>query len=328
MSARDVDRAIEALARRQHGVFSRRQALLAGATSSLVDRRQRSGAWLRLGSGVYALPGNPPTWRRQLKAAELSVEGAAVCGRPAGALHKLTGFRPSRPEIVAPTSASARNDLTVVRRYRPGRLTIVDGIRVVSPAQALVDAASRMSVRGIARALDDLVGDDPADLDLVRTRYLAARGRRGLDGLRALLDERGDGYTPTESELEEALREVVGAATVLPVTWQTPLPWWPRSSQRVDGLIEPWRVVLEADGRRWHTRVADFERDHDRDLTALRHGYVVARFTWLQLTRRPGECVAVLSDIGHARSVGTVPPPAADTALRDQPRAFRVGDRR
>jgi hypothetical protein len=43
MSARHVDRAIEALARSQHGVISRRQALLAGATASLVDRRLRGG---------------------------------------------------------------------------------------------------------------------------------------------------------------------------------------------------------------------------------------------------------------------------------------------
>jgi Transcriptional regulator, AbiEi antitoxin len=301
MSARDVDRAIEALARRQHGVFSRRQALLAGATSSLINRRVQSGAWLRLGPSVYALPGNQPTWRRQLKAAELSVQGAAVCGRAAAALNRLTGFRPARPEIVVPATASARSDLAVVRRYRPGSLTVVDGIRVVSAAQALVDAASHASVRLIRRALDDLVGDDPAQLDHVRRRFLAARGRPGLAGLGVLLAERGDGYVPTQSELEQALRDLADEPSVPTPTWQAPLPWRPTAPQRVDGLIEPWQVVLEADGRRWHTRVADFERDHDRDLTALRHGYVVARFTWVQLIHRPVESLATLIAIGATR---------------------------
>lgn len=71
-----------------------------------------------------------------------------------------------------------------------------------------------------------------------------------------------------------------------------------------------WRLVVEADGRRWHTRVADFERDRARDVEALRHGHVVARFTWSQLTRRPDECLAALLDIGATRAApaaGDVP---------------------
>ena len=302
MSARHVDRAIEALARSQHGVFSRRQALLAGATASLVDRRVNSGAWLRLAPGVYALAGNPATWHRQLKAAELSVAGSAVCGRAAAALHRLTGFRPSRPELVVPRTGSARNVLAVVRRYQPGRTTKVDGIAVVTAAQALVDAASSVPERRLARALDDLVVADPAQLDLVRARFLAARGRPGLGELGRLLAERGDGHVPSESELEDVVRAVVSAPRLPPVLWQAPLPWARGGPQRVDGLIEPWRLIVEADGRRWHTRVADFERVHARDLTALRHGYLVARFTWSQLTNRPGDCVAALLEIGRART--------------------------
>jgi hypothetical protein len=307
MSARHVDRAIEALARTQHGVFARRQALLRNATSSLIDRRLASGAWLRLAPGVYALPGNPPTWRRQLKAAELSVVEGAVCGAAAAGLHSLTGYRPARPEIVVPPTTSARNQLALVRRYDPGRLTTVDGIRVVSAAQALVDVAPRSSPRRLGRALDDLVVGDSAELDLVRARYLAARGRAGLRTLHGLLAERGDGYLPTESELEVALRALFARPELPPATWQAPLPWLeethvgPRRRQRVDALVEPWAVIVEADGRRWHTRVVDFERDHDRDLEALRHGYVIARFTWAQLTGRPDECVDILLEVGADR---------------------------
>ena len=319
MSARHVDRAIEALARNQHGVFTRRQALLLGATSSLIDRRLSSGAWLRLAPGVYALPGNPPTWRRQLKAAELSVVGAGVCGGAGAALQGLTGYRPARPEIVVPLTGSARNPLAVVRRYAPGRLTTVDGIRVVTAAQALVDVAPTSSRARLARALDDLVVGDAAELDEVRARYLAARGRPGLTILGELLIERGDGEVPTESELEVALRQVFTDPRLPEATWQASVPWWADGAdgasggrrRRVDALVEPWRLVVEADGRRWHTRVADFERDRARDLAALRHGHVVARFTWSQLTRRPAECVAALLDIGAARSVhsGSTEPP-------------------
>jgi hypothetical protein len=152
------------------------------------------------------------------------VAGSAVCGRAAAALHRLTGFRPSRPELVVPRTASARNELAVVRRYEPGRTTKVDGIAVVSPAQALVDSAASVPVRRLARALDDLVVADPAKLDLVRARFLAARGRRGLGELGRVLAERGEGHVPSESELEDRLRTVVAAPGLPPLTWQAPRP--------------------------------------------------------------------------------------------------------
>ena len=128
-----------------------------------------------------------------------------------------------------------------------------------------------------------------------------------------LLAERGEGYVPTESELEVALRALFARPELPSATWQAPLPWLqethvgPRRRPRVDALVEAWAVIVEADGRRWHTRVADFERDHDRDLDALRPGYVVARFTRAQLTGRPDECVDTLLEVGAAR-VGTVAP--------------------
>lgn len=143
----------------------------------------------------------------------------------------------------------------------------------------------------------------------MRGRYLAARGRPGLGTLGDLLAERGDGAAPAESELESALRAVFTDPRLPSPVWQAPVPWRDGdevSRQRVDALVVAWRLVVEADGRRWHTRVADFDRDRARDVAALRHDHVVVRFTWSQLTRRPGDCVSALLDIGATR----VPPQA------------------
>lgn len=73
---------------------------------------------------------------------------------------------------------------------------------------------------------------------------------------------------------------------------------------RVDVLIEEWKVIVEADGRAWHTRVADFEYDRWRDNEALRHGYTTVRFTWHQLVHQPRWCRTVLlaAATGHRRS--------------------------
>ena len=80
------DRAIEALARKQHGAFSLEQVKEIGGDKRLATRRVDSGQWVRLDTGVYALPGNPPTVRRQMKAAELAVAAASASSakRPPG----------------------------------------------------------------------------------------------------------------------------------------------------------------------------------------------------------------------------------------------------
>lgn len=44
-------------------------------------------------------------------------------------------------------------------------------------------------------------------------------------------------------------------------------------------------MVIEADGRRWHTRERDFVKDRRRDNLAVENGYVVLRFTFDDLSR-------------------------------------------
>ena len=48
-------------------------------------------------------------------------------------------------------------------------------------------------------------------------------------------------------------------------------------------LIPDHRLIIEADGRRWHARFADFDRDKWRDNQATAHGYRVLHFTWVHL---------------------------------------------
>ena len=93
MTAHELARAIEALARRQHGAFNRTQARDLGASTSQIDRRLLSGAWIRLAPSVYALPGNPPTFARQCMAATLGEPSAWISGATAVVLHRLEGFR-------------------------------------------------------------------------------------------------------------------------------------------------------------------------------------------------------------------------------------------
>lgn len=286
-----VDDAVLDIARRQHGVFNRDQAFGVGASTRFIDRRLAGGAWIRLDNAVYALPQFAPSYLRQLKAAELGSRSAAIAGRAAGALHELTGFRPVRPEIVVPPTVRAVSKLADVHRYAGAKLTTVKGIHVTTVAQTFFDVVRRVDLWTFERALDDaILGRAVRLTDLEERRDFYAGSRRtGLPVLRALVGERsGEGWVPPESELEAvAMRVLSRLAGRVPFQRQVRLRWRPGADHRVDFVSKRRRLIVEVDGRRWHTRVADFERDLWRTNEAIAHGYAVLRFSWVHLTQSP-----------------------------------------
>ena len=299
MPGPEPDRAIERLARRQHGVFTRAQAMRAGLTPRMIERRVTSGTWIRLARGIYAHAAHPPTWRRQVKAAELSVAGAVVSHRTAAALHGLPGFRPGRIEVTTHARVSGRSSLAVVHRRATVPATIVDGIATTTIARTIIDVAGQVPATQLAAAFDDLVVSRRVRVDDVRAEYerVASGSCPGSSAMRRLLTQRVDGEVPAANELERVLRSVLDDPQLPPADHQVALPWRRHAPQRVDAVIPSLCRIVEADGRRWHTREADFERDRARDHEAQRHGYEVTRFTYRQLVDAPGYARGVLLDI-------------------------------
>jgi very-short-patch-repair endonuclease len=304
MTVHDIDAAIAALSRTQHGAWSRRQALEVGARPSLISRRVERGRWLRLDTAVYGDAAVPPTWHRSVMAAVLAERWAVASHRAAGVLHDLDGVRCGIPEITVPPGAHARGRIARVHRGVDVATTRVEGIPCVTVAQAFIDLAQVLPQKRLQVALAGRANRSPAVLDAVRDRYcqLAPRGGRNLRALRATLERFGAGDLPSETELERLLRTLVDQPEIPPVRWQAPFPGRDPGERRVDGLIEAWRLVLEADGRAWHTRVEDFERDKRRDAEAAAAGYQTLRFTWHQLTAERDWCWAVLTGTGAARA--------------------------
>jgi very-short-patch-repair endonuclease len=292
------DRAVERLGRGQHGCFNLEQAVAAGFTESMVHRRLETRRWIRLAPGVYALPSAPPSWERQYKAAELSAHDAAVCSLAAAKVHGLSGFRVVRPEIVVPYTSTVRNKLATVHRSLGVPTVSVRGIRVTSVAQTLFDILARVSLDRLEPALDGALLEGKTSVEeLLERRQAYERSRRpGIGVWRALVDERSaDGWVPPESELESALASVLRGLPGDPVIErQVTMPWWKHGEGRVDSLLPEWRTIVEADGRRWHARVRDFDADRWRDNIAQANGHRVLRFTHLHLTKRPEEVRGLL----------------------------------
>jgi hypothetical protein len=284
MTAWDVDRAIARLAKRQHGAFARRQVLALGGTDRMISRRTLTGRWVRLAHGVYALSDHPATWSRTLMAAVLGEPRAAIGGSAAAALHGLSGFRPGRVTIVVPPGSNHRSSVAVVRERADMRSTVVDGIPVLTVCDTLFEVARASTGTMLTRALDDALSRGVVTVEELQARYLDLRPRRqrGLGLMRRLIAVRGDGYVSPASELEGRLYAVLDRPGMPAYVRQARLPWAP--DQRVDALLVEAQVIVEADGRRWHSRVDDFERDRARDRAAAVHGHRTLRYTWIDLT--------------------------------------------
>ncbi len=304
MSHQQIEGIIAAAARRQHGVWTRTQALIAGATPSMIRTRLHNGRWLRLDTAVYAERSSLPTWHRSVMAAVLAEPWAVASHGSAAVLHGLVDFRRGRPQITVRPDANARGRIAFAHRGVDVETTWVDQIPVSTLAQTFIDLAPIASQARLQNALSAKADRHRAALDAVRDRYcaLSPRGGRDLRRLRAVLDTFGAGDLPPISALEAKLRAVLTAPALPPVVWEAPFPGRRPGTQRVDALLPLWSLIVEADGRAWHTRLEDFETDRRRDAEAAAAGLLTLRFTWHQLTSSPDWVRSIVVDTGSHRA--------------------------
>jgi hypothetical protein len=301
MTSMAVDRAIDRLAGSQYGVMSHAQALALGATDGVIKRRLGSGRWRRLAPGLYVLASHPESWHQHLMAAVLAEPRAVIGGRSAAALHALTGFAPGPIQVVVPRGSNHRSSLATVRECRDFRATSSRGIPVLTVCDTLFGVAAVAHRSRVALALDDALSSGLVGVGELQERYEELRHgrRRGMATMRHLIAARRvDGFVPATSVLEGLLYGILDGPGMPPYRRQARVPWSP--DRRVDAMLVGAPVIIEADGRRWHTRVADFDRDRQRDREAALHGYRTLRYTFGDLS---GDGGRVRSEVRAAARV-------------------------
>lgn len=292
------------LAARQHGVVSLAQAQDLGVSSKVVRHRCRIGMWDRLSSQVVSVPVPGDRRKRQLKAAELDVAGAAVTGRPALWLHGLRDVRWGKPRVVTVASGFHRSGLGSVRRSIRFTTEVVDEIRVTPLPQALMHAARHASANELGRWADESVAMRLATFGQIEDClvWLAPLRFDGINRVREMLEHRTTGFVPPESELEAQTVELLRSHGFPPFECQARFPWRPEGRQRVDILIPRWKLIIECDGRLWHDRLAQAEADRQRDLEAAAHGYLVVRVSWHMVVHEPSTTISQIYAAGMARA--------------------------
>ena len=284
MTNRDLDAALDRLAPRQSGAFSRRQVLDRGGSRREINTRLAGRRWHSPDHEVYALASYPDTWDQRVWASVLGEVDAMASGTTAAVLHRFTGFARTRPEIQVPTHAHHVSRVARVRRSGLADLVYCDGIPTNSAALTLFELAGRYP-QMIDGAVDSALHSGATTMaELIGWYEQLEHSRRpGLKLMRRVLEKRSAiGYVPPESELERLLYETLDIPEFQPFVRQAPAPWNP-DHERVDGLIVRARIIVEADSWAHHEGFEAARRDERRDHLAEVHGYHCARLYYDEL---------------------------------------------
>ncbi|MGK7311027.1 MAG: type IV toxin-antitoxin system AbiEi family antitoxin domain-containing protein [Candidatus Longimicrobiales bacterium M2_2A_002] len=286
MAAREVERGTMELARRQHGVVTRRQLLELGLDPRAITRRARSRQWARLFRGTYVVGPITPPRAREMAAVLACGPKALISHRSATGLWNVCPA-PSASDPVDVTVVGRCSEVTGLRTRGAVALADderarVDGIPVTSIGRTLVDFAAVASMPelegAVARAEREGLITPPA-LGALLARY---RRRPGIPALRAVLTRSG-GPALVESEAEKIfLRDIVRKGD-LPA---------PRTNAeiggyRLDFYWEEHGVAVEIDGFRWHGNRPRFDSDRRRITRLAAAGIQVIPMAWSQIVDEP-----------------------------------------
>ena len=292
------------VASKQGGVISRHQLLIAGLSSSAVTRLVDRNELDVMHQGVFLVRGAPVTRLAQVWAAVLGTDG--VVGFESAAHlwcqiddppvrihicvdHAVRSHSPhwiALHRVVLPTWARTyRGALPITTRS----WTVLDLVAVArreSDAVRLLDRGQQQ--RWVS----------PRDID---ERLAGAKGRIGNQRLRRLREGVGDGaQAASERRLHRILRE--GGLAGWEPNFAVAL--YDDRFAVLDVAFPEWMLAIEVDGWAFHHDVDRFSRDRARQNNLVALGWTVLRFTWADLTQRPGYVLAAIRELGAQRSTG------------------------
>jgi predicted transcriptional regulator of viral defense system len=267
-------------------------------------RRVQRGEWRRLDGGILVIAGVPETFEMLATAALARHPTAALSHQSALRIHG-TETATSAIHLSVQAGGQTRAVGAVLHQTLLEERDVVvrKGFRVTTLERTLVDLGATMGQRELQRCIEDHIVRGRTTFARLESTFLrlATRGRSGIARTRAVLAAL-DGEPPTESELEAMFQRLLIARNLPLPTRQVTFEWTDEESGRVDCWYPDARVIVELDGRRFHARLAAFERDRRRDQAALLDGIPTLRFTHHQLTDEPEWVERVLRSVLAGRS--------------------------
>jgi very-short-patch-repair endonuclease len=285
----DADRALAELASTQRSIFTRADADDCGLTARQIEHRV-TNLWVTIHEGVYRMPGSFASWEGALLAAcRAAPQPSGASHRSGGALYELPGGRRDIAELTCRRWRRAQHPGLVVHeqtRIDERDITEVDGIPVMRAELVVLQLAGRRPVRTYVEAVIQAARRQRL-ITYESTREMfdrhARRGVRGVQVMRAALDEWDPALRPTESEMETLLLQTLRAGG-----WPGAIPQHEILDRnglfvaRVDFALPDLRIAIEYDSVQEHSD--EFQRARD----ARRRNRIVSAH-WRVLSARHGD---------------------------------------
>ena len=172
-----------AIAGRQFGAVSYRQALGVGLTERQVRGLVARGAWTRRSRGLFTIAGSPSTPQQATMVAYLAVSaaGGVVSHLSAAALHGFAAH-PARPHVTVPPGTRSalglahvhRSEVPLIDRAHRGPFT------TTSASRTLVDCAAVLDLAALSDLVDEALCRKLATSDSIEAAaHRSGPARRG-----------------------------------------------------------------------------------------------------------------------------------------------------
>lgn len=274
------DEALARIAARQRALVTTKDAYRLGMTLDDFEHRSSVGRLQVVRRGVRRIAGTNPTWEQCVLAACLAAGHGAVASHLTAAC--LLGFvkagRPDRIDITVAAPAHPR--LSGVKTHRVPVLdrsdvTMIAGIAVTSVPRTVIDVASLLPARRLDAIVNDLLRRK-----LLTVRALAAAAdrvevsgtRRRLAVVRKIIDAKGEGFHPGDSDPEVWVVE-----TLVKAGLGRPIQQFKvrvrGNDYRLDAAYPEYKVAVEYEGEEGHALPGDLQRDRHRINTLTAAGW-------------------------------------------------------
>lgn len=310
------------VARSQGGCVSLDQARGRGVAPGVHQRAVRAGLLERPHPRVLRFTGTESDGLSRIWASVLEMGRSARASHEASLwLHRVPRVALTPVVSVPPGGSHLQSGIRVHRfcDLIPEHLEVVQGVPTTTLERAVVDMASVYRPAGLADLVDRLtVSSRATTLGAIARAYrqVNRRGRRGIAALARVLDERSEQGPANRSTLESAADRLLWRAGLPDPAREHPLP----NQRGIVGFVDrAWpevRLILEVDGRSWHSRERDMARDRARDRAASGEGWLTIRVLDEEVRDRPELVVADLEAVYRSRcdQAGVEPPPPAGRA--------------
>lgn len=293
---------ITRIAAAQGGFISGAQMTDLGLSLSAIQRRVASGDLTLVVNGIYRV--FPPNSHIDLiRGAMLALPDATVSHQSAAHLLELPSLPELIPTVTVASHTTHRFPGVLVRRnddISPLHLSEVEGVIVTNPARTVFDLAGILDYRDFERLAESSILAGRLHLNHLDSLVdqLARRGKPGVRAVRDFVETRAGG--PADATvLERRGRKVLEDGGLPTPQSQFPLPWseW----KRFDDAYPEARLAIEWDSRDWHTQQETMTSDRKRDRDAASHGWLILRFTWIDVTKHPDEVISTVSELLETR---------------------------